>query len=70
VQDRKTGAMAQDTGLISVANSMQPGNPVIPVGLRVPLDKLTPGAYRLLLQARDSAGHDSVVRTIDLDVQE
>ena len=70
VSDRKTGAVAQDSGLVSVANSMRPGNPIIPVGLRLPIEKLTPGAYRVQLQARDSAGRDTVIRTIDLEVQE
>jgi hypothetical protein len=55
--------------MLSVASSIKPGNPVIPVGVPVPVDKLAPGAYRLVLQAKDSAGHDSVVRTVDLDVE-
>lgn len=70
VLDRKTGAVANDSGLVNVANTMRPGNPVIPVGVRLPLDKLAPGAYRLLVQAQDSAGRNSVVRWMDLDVLE
>ena len=70
VQDRKTGVVVQDTGLLGVANEAQPGSPVIPFGLRLPIEKLPPGSYRLSLQAVDSAGRKSVVRTLDLDVQE
>ena len=70
VQDRKSGALADDTGLMSAATLIEPGNPVIPVGLQLPVAKLAPGGYRLFLQAVDSAGRSSTVRWMDLDVVE
>jgi VWFA-related protein len=68
VEDRKTGAVANDMGMLGVDTSVEPGNPVVPVGLQVPIDKLAPGGYRLVLQAVDSVGRSSVVRSMDLDV--
>jgi VWFA-related protein len=70
VEDRKSGAVADDSGLMNAAALIEPGNPVIPVGLQVPVAKLAPGGYRLFLQAVDSAGRSSTVRWMDLDVVE
>jgi len=68
IQDRKTGAVAQDTGLVNVGRTIRPGNPVIPVGMRFPIETLAPGSYVATFQAMDTAGHSSVVRTINVDV--
>jgi hypothetical protein len=46
VLDRKTQEAKQDSGMGGVSNLIRAGNPVIPVGLKLPLDKLAPGAYR------------------------
>ncbi len=69
IVDKKSGAQKLDTGFINVANYAKNGNPVIPVGLRLPLDTLTPGAYRVELQAIDTANHQSPVRAVDFAVQ-
>jgi len=70
VEDRKTGAVATDMGMLGVDTSVVPGNPVVPVGLQVPIDKLAPGDYRVVVQAMDSAGRSSAVRSMDLDVRQ
>jgi VWFA-related protein len=70
VEDRKTGAVTTDMGMLGVDTSVVPGNPVVPVGLQVPVDKLAPGDYRVVVQAVDSAGRSSVVRSMDLDVRQ
>jgi hypothetical protein len=44
-------------------------NPVIPIGLKLPLASLAPGTYRVQLKASDSAGNHSVVRTADFEVE-
>jgi hypothetical protein len=44
-------------------------NPVVPVGLKLPLSSLATGAYRIQLKASDVAGNYSVVRTADFDVE-
>ncbi len=69
VLDRKTGALAQDTGLMSVAASIRPGNPVVPVGIKLPVESLAPGEYRAELRALDSAGRETVLRTTDFDIE-
>jgi VWFA-related protein len=69
ILDRKTGEQKLDTGFFTMAAYIKPGNPVIPIGVKVPLDKLAPGSYRAEFQAIDSAGNSSVIRTADFDVQ-
>jgi len=38
------------------------------MALKVPLDKLDPGSYRVQLKALDSAGNGSTVRTAEFVV--
>lgn len=45
------------------------GNPVIALGLRLPVAHLDPGSYRLDLRAVDSAGHSSATRSTDFEVE-
>jgi VWFA-related protein len=66
VLDRKTGAQAFEIhGLLP--NDV--GNPVVSLGMKLPLDKLTPGSYRLELTAMDTAGHSTSARTADFEVE-
>jgi hypothetical protein len=44
------------------------GNPVVPIGLKIPLTGLVAGAYHLELTALDSLGK-SVTRSVDFDVE-
>jgi hypothetical protein len=67
--DRKTGEHKISAGFNNTEASMKTGNPVIPVGLRLPVDQLGPGAYRVELKAVDSSGNTSKVRTADFDVE-
>jgi VWFA-related protein len=69
IVDTKTGEAKEDTGLMNLATLIRPGNAVIPVGMGLPLDNLTPGKYRAEVQARDSAGHKTSLRTTEFDVQ-
>ena len=70
VTDRKSGEKKVDnSGLIDLQNSAKAGNPVIPLGFRIPVDKLPAGTYRAELKAMDSAGSTSKVRTIEFDVE-
>lgn len=56
VLDRKTGAVKEDSGMIRATEQLTPGNPVIPLGLKVPIAKLEPGQYDLELFAADTLG--------------
>jgi len=68
ILDRKSGAIVNDSGQVALASWIQAGNPVIPVGIQLTMEKVPPGGYRLFLQAADSAGHTSTVRWTDIDV--
>jgi VWFA-related protein len=69
IVDRKTGDQKLDTGFISMAPHIRPGNSVVPCGLKVPVDTLAPGMYRAELKAVDTAGNASVVRAADFVVE-
>jgi VWFA-related protein len=49
---------------------VQKGNPVIPIGLKVKVNDLKPGPYRLLMQAVDSAKNNAPSRIVDFDISE
>ncbi len=68
ILDRKTGQQKEDTGMFRIEVPTRNGNPVIPVGARVPADKLTPGAYRIELVALDQSGK-KFTRTADFDIE-
>jgi VWFA-related protein len=70
VVDKKTNEQKLDTGFVNMAQYVHAGNPVIPVGLRVPAKELAAGSYRVEFKAADDAGHVSVVRTADFEVQQ
>jgi VWFA-related protein len=67
VIDRKTGEKKLESG--GGAADAKPGNALVPLGLRLPVDTLPPGSYRLELKAVDSAGNVSQTRTADFEVQ-
>lgn len=68
VLDRQTGEVKQDSGLIRATEKLTPGNPVIPLGLKVPIDKLAPGRYNLELSAADTTG-GKVKRVTQFDIE-
>jgi len=67
VLDRASGAEKLDSGGVEVSNFIRPGSPVVPIGLKLPISTLTPGAYRLEMKAVDSAGK-SMMRSADFDI--
>jgi len=69
VVERKSGQAKYDTGLATAASFMQKGNPVIPLGLKVPVNTLDPGSYRVELSAMDSVGNKCPPRTADFEVE-
>jgi VWFA-related protein len=66
--DTKTGTAKIDVDITNTAGAMHAGNPVVPMALKVPVDKLDPGSYKLQLRAMDSAGNVSVARTAEFVV--
>jgi hypothetical protein len=58
------------SGLAPADDFIQKGNPVIPGGMRVKVQDLAPGSYRLVVQAVDSSKNQAPNRTVDFDITE
>jgi hypothetical protein len=69
IVDLKTGAQKLDVGLRDTKELMKPGNPVVPVGLKLPLDTLPPGRYRVDLRAQDSAGNSTGFQSAEFELE-
>jgi VWFA-related protein len=69
VVDRKTGLVMQDTGLVSIADYIKAGNPVVPIGLKLFAPPLVAGSYRTEVSAKDSTGRSTAVRSADFELQ-
>src|SRR5271157_1519254 len=67
IVDRKTGEKKIESG--GAAADAKAGSPLVPLGLRLPVNELPPGSYRLELKAVDSAGNVTQPRTADFEVQ-
>ena len=67
--DQKTGKSELEAGIPDTASSVIPGNPVIPMGVPLPIDHLDPGTYIVELSATDSAGNASAMRKAVFSVQ-
>jgi hypothetical protein len=61
------GEQKMDSGLVEMTRYAQAGHPVVPIGLRIPLDQLTPGNYKLEVVGRDEKG-GAAGRTVDFQV--
>ncbi|HEY7338830.1 MAG TPA: VWA domain-containing protein [Bryobacteraceae bacterium] len=68
VLDRKTGQEKVDTGLMRLELGNQGTNPIVPIGERMPVDKLEPGSYTLELSALDT-GNNQFKRTVDFELR-
>ncbi|MGO9588824.1 MAG: VWA domain-containing protein [Candidatus Acidiferrales bacterium] len=64
VIDVKTGKQVYMQSNINPAPSIQKGNPVVPIGLMVPVKDIPAGNYRLDLQAYDTSGAITTIRTV------
>ena len=69
ITNLKTGSLVMNTGPMSTADWIVPGNPVIPIGLKVATEKLHKGSYRLEIQATDSAGRQTDWRQAKFTIQ-
>lgn len=69
VLDPKTGQAKVDTGVMNMGNYVKAGSPVIPIGLKLPIDTLTAGSYRVEAKAIDTAGNAAPIRSADFVVQ-
>jgi hypothetical protein len=65
IYDRKANQRILSSNTQPLDNFIQPGNPVIPVGMNVPVDQLQAGEYRVDVKALDSAGNISPVHSAE-----
>ena len=70
IVDRKTGEKKVDAGVPDTSGSVKAGNPVVPMGLKLPIDRLPPGAYQVQLVAIDSAGNHTKPSSVNFDLVE
>jgi VWFA-related protein len=64
----KTGEAKLDSGMQPASNFIRKGNPTVPIALKVPVDKLDAGTYKLEVSVVDSAGK-SVKKTTSLTIE-
>jgi VWFA-related protein len=67
ILDGKTLDLKQDTGNVLVDNFVKAGSPVVPAGLRLPIEGLAPGQYKLEVKGLDSTG-SFATRTVDFEI--
>ncbi|HKA00911.1 MAG TPA: VWA domain-containing protein [Candidatus Solibacter sp.] len=63
-----SGAEKSDSGTVAINNYVRQGSPVVAAGLKVPVQGLTSGAYKVEVKALDSAGNFAV-RTADFVIE-
>ena len=68
--ERSTNKQVFFTEVVRADDFIQKGNSVIPVGMKVKVDDLKPGSYRLVMQAVDSAKNHAPDLSVDFDVTE
>ena len=69
IVDEKTGKSELEAGVPDTGASVVPGNPVIPMGVPLPISNLQPGTYIVELTATDTAGHSTAARKAVFSVQ-
>ncbi len=57
--DAKTGRLEKDIGVSPLNAQIEPGNPIVPLGLIIPVAELEPGSYTARITALDQAGRES-----------
>jgi hypothetical protein len=69
VLDRKSGAQKIDAGFTNTASAISAGNPVVPLGMKLPVGSLPAGSYRVEVTALDSAGNSTKPSSADFEVE-
>jgi len=67
--DAKTGDLKSSSGAMGLSRFAKPGNPVIPLAFRLPVEGLAAGSYIAEFRAAD-ATHHMVARKVPFDVVE
>jgi len=69
IVDKKSGENKIDVGVTDTKDQIKAGNPTVPIGVRLPLDQLPPGSYRVDLRAEDSVGNKTGFHTADFELE-
>jgi len=67
--DQKTNQQVFSSDTILINDLVQPGNPLVSVGFKLPVEQLPPGDYRFEIRGRDSAGNVSTVRSANFTLE-
>jgi VWFA-related protein len=67
--DRKTNQQVYSSQTILVNDFSQPGNPMVPMGFKLPIDQLRAGDYRVEFRGGDAKGNISPVRGADFSIE-
>ena len=67
--DKKSGDQKLDVGVMDTKDLIKPGNPVVPVAVKLPLATLPSGTYRVDLRAEDSAGNSTNFRIAEFELE-
>jgi hypothetical protein len=67
--DVKTSKTILGSGWQDATNFIQKGKPLVPIALKVPLDNVPAGSYRLDLAVSAGANNTSPMHSVNLDVQ-
>ena len=69
IVNTKTGEQKLDVGVMDTKDLIKPGNPVVPIALRIPFDKLEPGTYRVDLRAEDSLHNTTQFHSSEFELE-
>ena len=69
IVDMKSGKPIAGGKDIDPSVFSEKGSPVLPVGLKIPVDQLPPGSYRIEIQGYDGSGVRTAVRQVDFDAE-
>jgi VWFA-related protein len=69
IVDAKTNQTVYRAPTTLITRLVRPGNPVIPVAVWLATENLSPGRYRLEVQAGDTIRNVSPVRSVEFDLQ-
>ena len=69
IVDRKNNQQVISSPTMLINEYAQPGNPLVQIGFKLPVEKLQAGDYRFEIRGRDAAGNVSTVRSADFSVE-
>ncbi len=69
IVEQKKGEKKLDVGVIVNSDLIRRGNPVVPIGLKLPLATLPAGSYRVELKAEDNVGHSTDFQVAEFELE-